>query len=69
MTHQLPQAKAGDVIHVHAPPIGVWHVDAIVEDSRGRRYLKVSRRTGGSTEFRVIATVGFEILNPQIEAE
>ena len=54
----------GDVIEVHVPPIGVWRVDAVVEDpTSGRRYLKLSRRTGGSTEFRYIAPAGFEVLS------
>jgi hypothetical protein len=63
-----PVAKAGDIIEVHVPPIGTWRVDELIEDFRGRRYLRVSRRTGGSTEFRIIANAGFEILN-QIEAD
>lgn len=65
----VPVAKAGDIIEVHVPPIGVWRCDAVVDDPTGRPYLKLSRRTGGSTEFRFIAPAGFEILSPQIEAE
>ncbi len=61
--------KVGDVIEVHAPRIGTWRVDAVVDDPSGWRYLKLSRRTGGSTEFRYIAPIGYEILSPQIEAE
>lgn len=64
-----PVAKVGDIVDVHVPPIGVWRVDAVVGDPAGRPYLKLSRRTGGSTEFRFIAPHGFEILSPQLEAE
>ena len=63
-----PVAKVGDIIEVHVPPIGTWRVDTVVEDDpAGRRYLKLSRRVGGSTEFRFIAPAGFEILSPQLE--
>jgi len=60
---QLPLAKAGDVIEVHVPPIGVWRVDGVVRDIRGHHYYKISRRTGGSIEYRTIATAGIEILS------
>jgi hypothetical protein len=67
MSYELPRAKAGDVIEIHVPPLGAWKVDAVVEDPRHRQYLKVSRRTGGSTEFRyVAASGGYQIiLTPQ----
>ena len=64
-----PVAKAGDIIEVHVPPIGVWRCDAVVDDPTGRPYLKLSRRTGGATEFRFLAPAGFEILQPQLEDE
>ena len=64
---QLPLAKAGDVIEVHVPPIGVWHVDGVVFDVGGHHYYKISRRTGGAIEYRTIATAGIEILTPQLE--
>jgi hypothetical protein len=42
-----------------------WRVDAVVDDPTGRPYLKLSRRTGRSTEFRFIAPAGFGILSPR----
>ena len=60
---QLPLAKAGDVIEVHLPPIGVWHCDAVVRDVRGHHYYRISRKVGGATEYRTIATAGIEILS------
>ena len=66
MTYQQPQARVADLIEIMVPPLGAFRVDAIVQDPRGRRYMKVSRRTGGSTEFRYVsASVGYRILTPQ----
>jgi hypothetical protein len=59
-----PPAKAGDIVYIHVPDIGVWVIEQVVRDYRGTYFYRLSRRRNGRDENEIVSVHGVEILRP-----